>query len=76
MQLKDVKMMCEYSETEIEALQPGCGDLGPLSTPLILTTHIDNSFMSFYPDASILRIPPVEMLMLVRLRCLTADFSF
>lgn len=74
--MKDVKLLCESSGTEIAALQPGGGHLSPMSTSLHLKTHISNDFMTLYPTASHLRIPPVELFQIITLRFYTADLFF
>lgn len=60
-QLSDVRILCDASGTDMEAIEPGGGDLSPLSTPLPLKSHNTNTFMTIYPDYSLLRIPPVEL---------------
>lgn len=72
-QLKDVKLQVDAPGTEIAALQPGGGDLSPLSTLISLKAHIADSIMILSPNASLLRIPPFALLKLVRLRLWTAN---
>lgn len=57
------------------ALKPG-GYLSPLSTPLLLKYHITNVLMDIFPDASLLRIPPVYLLNIATLRGSTDDLLF
>lgn len=71
--LRDVKLLCDASGTEMPAFKPGGGDLSALSTRLALQAHLENAFMTLSPGASLLRIHPVALIRVLTLRFPTAE---
>lgn len=57
----------------MSAVHPIGGDLRKFSTPLTLKSHISKLIMYFSSDATLIRIPPVELLKLDTLKFSTTD---